>query len=555
MTADTIGRGALIGAVACFALSWLLHLAGFQDVGGALIPLAAVLAVLWLGVGIWNRAAADIREPGEGALGSARFATAGELRSKCGATGNGAPIPLGKLGGEALFHRTEKHVLMLVSTGGGKGVSYILPNLLSYTGSVFVTDPKGENATLSARFRSGLGQVCVLDPWGIAKGDAERYRTSFNPLDAIIDGDRRAVWSKAKALADAFGVVKQNDHWQNRSKQLLTALIAHVCTAENLGKPRDLVTVRELLMENFLPAAEQKPRASNLRKGEELRAPSPAVSTIEAMLSNPACDGAIAREASGIRNGADEEVAGVRATAQVATEFIDESFIRESLRGRAQTAGPNPAVFGPGGLDFQAWRRGVMSVYLCVPARAIRDYPNYVRLVTVAALDTMLEREEAPSSGSVQFILDELGYIGRLESVLTALGLGRSFGIQLWGVFQNIGMIRDDYGPNGVDSFWSNAGARIVFASQAETSDYVSRQTGGATVTTLSSSTSEGPQGTSSSESAGETGRPLLTPHEVTTRYAKDTGRALVFLDGLNVAAVERLAYYRDEPFASRASR
>jgi type IV secretion system protein VirD4 len=155
----------------------------------------------------------------------------------------------------------------------------------------------------------------------------------------------------------------------------------------------------------------------------------------------------------------------------------------------------------------------------------------------------------------VQFILDELGYIGRLESVLTALGLGRSFGIQLWGVFQNIGMIRDDYGPNGVDTFWSNAGVRVVFASQAETSDYVSRQTGGATVTTLSSSTSEGPQGTSSSESAGETGRPLLTPHEVTTRYAKDTGRALVFLDGLNVAAVERLAYYLDEPFASRADK
>ena len=111
-----------------------------------------------------------------------------------------------------------------------------------------------------------------------------------------------------------------------------------------------------------------------------------------------------------------------------------------------------------------------------------------MRLVTVAALDTMLEREEAPAAGPVQFILDELGYIGKLESVVAALGLGRSFGIQLWGVFQNVGMIRDDYGPNGVDTFWSNAGVRVVFASQAETSDYVSRQTGGSTVTTMSSS-------------------------------------------------------------------
>lgn len=555
MNTDTIARAALIGALSCFALAFVLPSAGFNDLGGALIPPAFILALVWLAVGIWNRSAADVREPGEGALGSARFASSAELRSKCSNTGRGAPVPLGKLGGEHLFHRTEKHVLMLVSTGGGKGVSYILPNLLSYRGSVFVTDPKGENATITARFRSSLGRVCVLDPWSIAKGNAVQYRTNFNPLDAILDGDRRSVWSKAKALADAFGVVKQNDHWQNRSKQLLTALIAHVCTAENLGKPRDLVTVRELLMENFLPAPEAKAKPMNLRKGEEIRAPSPALSTIEAMLANTACEGAIAREASGIKNGAEEEVAGVRATAQVATEFIDESYIRESLRGRAQTPGPNPAVYGLAGLDFQGWRRGVMSVYLCAPVRAIRDYPNYVRLVTVAALDTMLEREEAPAAGPVQFILDELGYIGKLESVVAALGLGRSFGIQLWGVFQNVGMIRDDYGPNGVDTFWSNAGVRVVFASQAETSDYVSRQTGGSTVTTMSSSTSQGPTGASSSEGTGETARPLLTAHEVTTRYAGDTGRALVFLDGLNVATVERLAFYRDEPFAGLADK
>jgi type IV secretion system protein VirD4 len=395
----------------------------------------------------------------------------------------------------------------------------------------------------------------VLDPWGIAKGNATQYRTNFNPLDAIIDGDRRSVWSKAKALADAFGVVKQNDHWQNRSKQLLTALIAHVCTAENLGKPRDLVTVRELLMENFRSAPEVKAKPATLRKGEEIRAPSPVVSTIEAMLANAACEGAIRREASGIKNGAEDEVAGVTATAQVATEFIDESYIRESLRGRAQTSGPNPGVYGLAGLDFQGWRQGIMSVYLCVPARVIRDYPNYVRLVTVAALDTMLEHEEMPSGGPVQFILDELGYIGKLESVVAALGLGRSFGIQLWGVFQNVGMIRDDYGPNGVDTFWSNSGVRIVFSSTAETSDYASRQTGGATVTTMNSSQSQGPTGASSSEGTGETARPLLTPHEVTTRYAADTGRALVFLDGLNVAAVERLVYLRDEPFVSLADK
>lgn len=54
------------------------------------------------------------------------------------------------------------------------------------------------------------------------------------------------------------------------------------------------------------------------------------------------------------------------------------------------------------------------------------------------------------------------------------------------------------------------------------------------------------------SQSTGEAGRPLLTPHEVTTRYSADSGQALVFVDGLDVAAVERLIYFRDEPYNSR---
>src|SRR5262249_42978561 len=98
------------------------------------------------------------------------------------------------------------------------------------------------------------------------------------------------------------------------------------------------------------------------------------------------------------------------------------------------------------------------------------------------------------------------------------------------------------------------SGVRVAFASSSETSDYVSRQTGGATVTTTGTNVSQGSGGASSGETTGEASRYLLTPHEVTTRYAKDTGGALVFIDGLNVAAVERLRYANDEPFRSRAS-
>lgn len=541
---NTVARLSLIGALVCLALAWMLEVAGFKN-SGVLVPPALFLGLVWLVVGIWNRNDDSPREPGPGVHGSARFATAAELRSKCSESTRGAAVPLGKVGGEHFFYRTEKHVLMLVSTGGGKGVSYILPNLLSYQGSVFVTDPKGENASFTAPYRATLGKVCVLDPWELAKGDTARYRTKFNPLDAIIRGDKRAILSRARAMVKAFAVVKENNHWQRAAEDLLTALIAHVCTAEGLEQPRDLVTVRDMLMENFEPADEPPPRAQNLKKGEEIRSQKPRPATLDAMRRNTACDGAIRREALGLLNRADEERSGIVSTAQVASSLFEDGYIRNFLR-------PLKHIFAPPELDFEEWRRGVMSVYLCAPSETLTNYPNFLRLITSSALATMMQREEVPSSGPVQFVLDELGFIGFLDGVKGTLGMGRSYGLQLWGIFQNIGMIREHYQDSGIDTFWNNAGVRIAFATTSETSDYVSKQTGGATVTTMSNSTTQGPQGESSSQSTGEAGRPLLTPHEVTTRYSKDSGQALVFVDGLDVAAIERLVYLRDEPYNSR---
>lgn len=556
---ETLGRIFLIGALVCAGL-W------FATSSGVWMGPGAVLGLLWLIIGIWNRSKDDDTiAPGSAVHGSARFATPAELRSKCAASTRGAAVPLGKVGGEHFFYRTEKHVLLLVSTGGGKGVSYILPNLLSYQGSVFVTDPKGENANYTAPYRATLGKVCVLDPWELAEGDAVHYRTKFNPLDAIIRGDKRAILSRSRAMVKAFAVVKENNHWQRAAEDLLTALIAHVCTADGLEQPRDLVTVRDMLMENFEPADDPPPhRAQNLKTGEETRPKPPRpVATLDAMRRNTACDGAIRREALGLLNRADEERSGIVSTAQVASSLFEDGYIRSFLRPRKPSRPYTEATgfadafenifsefFPP--LDFEEWRRGVMSVYLCAPSETLTNYPNFLRLITSSALATMMQREEVPAAGPVQFVLDELGFIGFLDGVKGTLGMGRSYGLQLWGIFQNISMIREHYQDSGIDTFWNNAGVRIAFATTSETSDYVSKQTGGATVTTRSDSTTQSSQGASSSQSTGEAGRPLLTPHEVTTRYSADSGQALVFVDGLDVAAVERLIYFRDEPYNSR---
>src|ERR1700683_2083977 len=86
----------------------------------------------------------------------------------------------------------DRHVGLVSGSRGGKGVGVIVPNLCFWPGSAIVVDPKGENATVTARRRGGgspsthsMGQkVCILDPFGEVDLPAS-LKARYNPLDAI----------------------------------------------------------------------------------------------------------------------------------------------------------------------------------------------------------------------------------------------------------------------------------------------------------------------------------------------------------------------------------
>ena len=132
------------------------------------------------------------------AFGTAEWADKAELR-RIGLTG-GQGLIVGRQGKRLLRLATDRHLLTLAPTRSGKGVSSIIPNLLTYPGSVFVVDVKGENAAITARRRRAMGQaVHVLDPWGISGVKS----CAFNPLD-LIDLRSPDVAEDAALLADAL---------------------------------------------------------------------------------------------------------------------------------------------------------------------------------------------------------------------------------------------------------------------------------------------------------------------------------------------------------------
>ena len=154
-------------------------------------------------------------------------------------------------------YNDDRHICTVAGSRSGKGTTSIINNLCLWPGSVVVVDPKGENATVTARRRGkgseychGMGQaVHILDPFNTVE-NAEEYRSRFNPLDAIDPNDEEAI-DEAGRIADAIVVQEKSSSsdplWEESARALIRGLILHVLTDAHYDGRRNLITVRRLI--------------------------------------------------------------------------------------------------------------------------------------------------------------------------------------------------------------------------------------------------------------------------------------------------------------------
>ena len=135
------------------------------------------------------------------------------------------------------------HILLCGGTGSGKGISVIIPNLLTYfRGSVVCFDTKGDLFQTTAKRRAAKGQRIIrLAPFN-AGTDA------LNPLETIPD-DSPGLVDSARAMAEAL-VVRQgtesDPHWNDKSVQVICAVLVLVLLRFK-GEDRNLNSVQEIV--------------------------------------------------------------------------------------------------------------------------------------------------------------------------------------------------------------------------------------------------------------------------------------------------------------------
>lgn len=442
--------------------------------------------------------------------GSARWENASDAskaaRNNAQSDARGATVLLGYLDegkrGPPFAWKTDKHVLIVASSRSGKGTDLIIPNLLNHDGSVFVLDPKGENARATARHRSTFSTVHCLDPWGLTG----QPRANFNPLARLCKPENAAdVATDSAALASALVLPdnSQNRYFTDTARQLIEGLIAYAVTEENLRPVADLKLVRTLLTQHIRP-------------------------TLEAMAKTTTGPDSIRSNAGRMLAMGEREFGQILSSAVTETAFLDDPRLQESLSG--QNSGQQ--------VDFSRWGTEKMSVYVCLPAPYFKTFNRWLRLLVTSALDETM-RLTRPPPQSIMFILDELATLERMQPVENAIGLAAGFGIQVWSIFQDLGQIKDLYDKR-YSSFVGNAGIRLFFGTQEpETAKIVSDMLGNETWRM------EITQGSVVSD-IRHGGRPLLMPDEV-MRLPENT--MIAFITARHPLWLHRLPYYKNPQF------
>lgn len=386
------------------------------------------------------------------AQGSARWATGWEQWWHGAIRGEGVILGRGVFG-RLLRFSSDGMVMVFAAMGAGKGLGVVIPTLLTYRGSMVVTDPKGENYAITRRQRAKFGKVWMLNPSDLAHSER------FNPLDMVRRGspqeaDDAEALARLMVIPDAWA-----SHWDEKATSLIKGLILHVLATEpapsqTLGTVRRLSAgLRETFVANLTHMAGHSPSAA-----------------------------------------AREIIGGVLTSAVDSSGDFSEEF--QSILSNVQKATEPWSTTAPAGKlssssTFQLTDlvEGNGTLYLCVDEDLLDVYGRWLRVMVGCTLKTLTRAKANKPKRKVMLLLDEVAVLGRLDVLEKQSGLLRAYCTPVL-IWQNLPQVAKIYGDNAA-AFLANASARLFFGvNDNETATYVATMLGHTPAQSSSSSVS-----------------------------------------------------------------
>jgi type IV secretion system protein VirD4 len=377
------------------------------------------------------------------------------------------------------------HTAVFAPTGVGKGVSCVVPFLLTNPESAVVVDFKGENARITADARRRMGhKVVILDPFRIVTQEPD----TLNPLE-FIDKDSPTALDDCRDLAEALVMRSgqaREPHWDDSAEMNIAAIIGAVV---QFAEPQEasLQAVRTLL------GNPEKRKAA-----------------MKLMQESPAWDGILSRLGFSLEQFVDRELGSVMTHVSQHLRFLDTLAVKDST---------TRSTFNPADL-----LTGKMTVYLVLPPEHMRAQSPLLRLWIGSMLRAVV-KGGLQEKTKVHFILDEAASLGHMDALDDAVDKFRGYGVRLQLYYQSLGQLKKCWPEGGEQTLLSNTTQVFFGVNDQQTAEYVSNRLGEYTQIVADwgegDNESTGPDGKrtygrSSNRNHKQAGRKLLKPEEVT---------------------------------------
>ena len=360
-----------------------------------------------------------------------------QLRSKQG-------MLLGKTKGGYLIAGGFQHALLFAPTGSGKGVGFVIPNLLFWDHSIIVHDIKLENYEITSGYRSQkLKQDCYV--WNPADPDGKTH--CYNPIDWVSNKPGKMV-DDVQKIGNLL--MEEKEFWNNEARSLFVGVVLYLCAVPEKVKSfgevvrtmrsddvvYNLAVVLDTIGNDIHPVAYMN-IAAFLQKADKER--SGVISTMNSSLelwANPLID-----------------------TATASSDF-----------------------------DIQQFKKKLTSVYVGLTPDNIQRLQPLMKVFYQQATEFL--SQSIPSQDEpygVMFMMDEFPTLGKMEQFMSGIAYFRGYNVRLFLIIQDTEQLKGAYEESGMNSFLSNSTYRITFAANnVETANLISQLCGNKTADAVS---------------------------------------------------------------------
>lgn len=412
--------------------------------------------------------------------------------------------------GKLLIADGYQHALLFAPTGSGKGVGFVIPNLLYWADSVFIHDIKLENYELTSGWRRNkLGQKVFL--WNPADPDGKSH--CYNPLEWISKKPGQMVDDVQKIAAILLPQI--SDFWESEARSLFAGIVLYLCAV-----PEKLQSFGEVVR--------------TMRSDDVVYNLAVILDTIGKQIHPVAY-----MNIAAFLQKADKERSGVISVMNSKLELWANPLID------AATASSD--------FNIHNVKREGTTIYVGLSPDNIKRLEPLMQIFYQQAA-TFLTRQmpTAEDKFGVMFMLDEFPTLGKMEQFKTGIAYFRGYKVRLFLIVQDTEQLKDIYEDAGMNSFLSNSTYRITFAANnIQTAELISKMVGNKTVEQISNNRPKfldlNPG--ARSQHVSQTQRALLLPQEV---MMLDKNEQILLIEASPPIKSKKIKYFNDAMFKAR---